>query len=580
MEISAQYIKLADTGRNPRDDAIRSILSVSLWHDLARHISAYKPDVIVLVARKMPRIREALDIEFCPGAIEITDWAIPFSHSILNKSRVAIVDDVINRGSTVENASKHVMACGASDVRFFALAKTSHADLLNDKLQCARNTPLNEEELRDFAYRVPEALSLVNKPFDLGFPVIPCTFAIPFREYSDIREWLIRIFGPEAVHNPTTPLGYKHQFQRLSIDLGMGKPGICKIRLYIDERIQECNMVPFWIPPVLPVEGLVARTTEAKAVDALLMEALDNAPVDSMLWPDEARVRAYLFIAGLELGQKALELMQDIFVLRGPELFNETDARLAFGPAIKHASCLTIGKDHVSIPELKLTDEYTSPFLEKCKDFDNGQFMDKMRDAVPANLGPLSIEILFDELFTRLSKFVGAANYKDYSLSWPFTKNQISRNPYLRLRIGPTFDDLVHLMSGMLDSDLRLSEDSIRSAVGDLLDRFIDEGVVVPTITSYEGKFYRIYRKGENGHRDKAIQRALLSLDHLGRPISRTRLAKILTILTYSSQVETCLVPAAEGRGNVSVFTKEIFAEEAEITRYLIETGHIKKCQS
>lgn len=562
-----------------REEALCHTLPVDLWQDLAAHVRAYNPDVVVLVARKMPRIREALGLDFGSGAFEITDLAIPFCHSALYRSRVAIVDDVINRGTTVENARQQVMACGARDVAFFALAKTERAHLPESDLYCARQIPLRDGELRDLASKVPDALRIVNKPFDLGFPVIPCSFAVPFRTCTDIHAWLLRTFGPDVVHNPTAPLGYDHQLRRFSVDLGIGKPGLRKIRLYLDETTSECNLVPFDVPSVLSSDKRGLRRPEALSLDALLREALAQAPSGATLWPDEASTRARLFVGSLELGIEALDALQEVLVAREPGLFSASDAGWAFGPVIARTRYANEG-DGVCEPGLTdVEDVSVSPFLSRCQEFEHGLFLENIRKRIPDGLGLVATEMLFDAFFLELSRLVGATNHDEYALSWPYTIEQVRENPYLRLRIGPTFDDLVALLSTMLPSSVETR--SLRSVMSDMLDRFIDEGVVVPTIASYDGKLYRVYRKGENDHRDKAVQRTLLALDHLGRPISRTRMAKILTILTYSSRVDTCLVPSAEARGNVSMLQPDLLSqEEAELTRYLRDTGYIKRARA
>lgn len=161
-----------------------------LWRDLAARVRSFSPDVVVLVARKMPRLREALGFEFRTNALEITDLAIPFCHSILHGARVAIVDDVINRGSTMRSASKQVIACGARSVAFFSLARTEQSDLGEQNVFCS-SVPMSKRDVLRWAMRVPEALRLVNKPFDLSFPVIPCDFAPGVTTGSEIFNFLV-----------------------------------------------------------------------------------------------------------------------------------------------------------------------------------------------------------------------------------------------------------------------------------------------------------------------------------------------------------------------------------------------------
>ena len=79
------------------------------FYQLAGLVRRSKPETVVLVARKMPRLCSALSLDFGEAHV-ISDMAIPLSESILRGRRVAIVDDFINAGSTIDRALRKRMS--------------------------------------------------------------------------------------------------------------------------------------------------------------------------------------------------------------------------------------------------------------------------------------------------------------------------------------------------------------------------------------------------------------------------------------------------------------------------------------
>jgi hypothetical protein len=62
-------------------------------------------DFVVLVAHKMPRLADALGLDFSGAsrALVVSDFALPWIASRLSGANVAIVDDSINMGGTIRN---------------------------------------------------------------------------------------------------------------------------------------------------------------------------------------------------------------------------------------------------------------------------------------------------------------------------------------------------------------------------------------------------------------------------------------------------------------------------------------------
>src|SRR5947209_13726773 len=78
------------------------------WRSLISRVRGFDPDVAVLIARKMPRLAECFGFSLGPRAIVVSDLAIPFVHGLLAGARVAVLDDVVNVGSTIHPAVRSI----------------------------------------------------------------------------------------------------------------------------------------------------------------------------------------------------------------------------------------------------------------------------------------------------------------------------------------------------------------------------------------------------------------------------------------------------------------------------------------
>ncbi len=168
--------------------------------------------------------------------------------------------------------------------------------------------------------------------------------------------------------------------------------------------------------------------------------------------------------------------------------------------------------------------------------------------------------LALDALLTDLAAAVGADDPREYSLSKPYTSAQIEKEPYLRLRLGYSYRELVEIFRHNFDDVFRILQGtSVELLVSSLMDTFIDRGAIVPTFPMYGTTCVRIYRKGEANPRwDKEIARlqfALASLKEADRKEllarGRTRIAKINAILALSGAIPSSLSAAGFERGTV-----------------------------
>jgi hypothetical protein len=227
------------------------------------------------------------------------------------------------------------------------------------------------------------------------------------------------------------------------------------------------------------------------------------------------------------------------------------------------------------IPNEKELPASRTPFLDFLKSSERGAgFLERVTKAVGSGAG----FTLFSVVFNELACVVGASDSSAYSLEWPYSKREILEEPYLRLRIGLTFEDIVSLYQAVLDSDHQTTDVQLRANVSALLDHAIDEGAVVPTLARYGEHFYRVFRKGETDPRDRAIDRVLYAWESSKRPMSLTRFTKINAILSFAEEIPQIFSPDLFTRGNVAVIEPGVLdLEPAEIARYLLKSGRLKK---
>ena len=105
---------------------------------------------------------------------------------------------------------------------------------------------------------------------------------------------------------------------------------------------------------------------------------------------------------------------------------------------------------------------------------------------------------VFSKFFIKLGELIGEDDKNKYQFDFTDYKpnrEQVLENSYLRLRVGPTFNELLELMKIYFTSkNINISDISLHTLLSRTLDRQIDQGFIVPVFDCY-GR--RIFRKGE-----------------------------------------------------------------------------------
>jgi hypothetical protein len=531
------------------------------WEDLAGRVTAWRPSVVLLIARKSPRLRQAFDLSLSPSARVLTDLAVAFSGRQLVGARVAIVDDVINVGSTVNNVASRLKVAGVAEIRVFAVAEVDRPNILGDlEVELVSESRLDQRALQIFAGRVPEALQELARPYDLDFPILPCQLQFPLDSFEDLYDALADRHGEERVWNLSTDRGSIQGVKRLTVDLPGADGAHRKLRVYFDERSRIANIVPMAIADELPT---VAPSSQWKAADVLWATLSPAVPAEDL----DALARLRLYIDSLAVGARFVLDHADLLVPVERSLFSPEEAELVLGPQARVAARRVSDTDvfcQETAPDLEPLSCRVSPFADHARETG---FVNAVTGAA-AGADPLSV---FLAVFDVLADMVGAADPDRYAWDWPYSAEEIRADPYRRLRVGPTLSDLCEIMRAA--GGWSGSMAATRHTVTRLLDIYIDAGAVVPTIAEYGGKPYRIYRKGEKDGRVDFAEKVEWAVLAYEKDISRTRVAKVITTLSFAKTADPLLEVQALPRGNVLCFSNELFDEAADVTAWMRDTG-------
>jgi hypothetical protein len=534
------------------------------WELLAEKVRRFDPTVVVLIARKPVRMFQALGIEPAPGALVISDLAIPFMADLLKGARVAVVDDVVNVGSTLRRVYRLIAEAGAGATSAFAISHVEREMPLADlDVVYSGAVGIDAHDLRQLGRRVPQALQSQSKPYDLTFPIMERELLAPFDRFENLLAAMRARYGEQYVYDLSTPAGAAAGMRRCAVDLSDDEE-LRKVNLYLDEAAGTCTMVPIAITPVLSPEAPALHPTPWAAA---IWEGLSDLPSGT---DPEPLCRLGLFIDALTVGESFAAEHGCVFRLHGEHPFSVRDAELALGPAV--GGVRPHGDDHLLPSFRSVRNEdlpVTSPFLEEARE---RGFIEAVERETRAR-DTLSV---FMTCFEELGRRIGANEPSEYSFDWPYSHGDVQNEPYLRLRIGPSLADLVAIVDAVTETgDLVLT----RRRVTRLLDRYIDTGGVVPTVATYGENVYRIYRQGESFSREDVSRRVRYAWQCYDKPLSLTRATKYLTILAFDqpqngeSQVEVETAP----RGSTLCFSDSVLDERTEVTEYLRNTKQLRQ---
>ena len=473
---------------------------VARWAQLCDDVRAFDADVVVLVARKMPRLFDALELDLGERAICVSDQALPFMQRELNGAKVAVVDDVWNVGTTMKNARRLVSTLGARMVRLFALGAKDAVEAGAEGVHLVSSSSLQDSDYRQLVESAPMFLRAVSKPYDGDFPTLACNIRVPYLDWADCCAWF-RSQPHLVVRRTSDDLLLAEGRVRATVSALHKYGWTIKIRLYFDFNCGACTVVPMALAPYLPLSNDYPEESLSGQVFDLLKSTLDANGSLSSHDKRDAFARANTFCDSLMYVTDATQALSGLLQFDTASRFSMADFSMQFGPSAAQGFA-RLAADMKS----RSTDTQLLTWLSKKRSvhYSSGN---KLTDNLTVAKQALEqrerfqpAEVVLDALVQGLATAVSAevASPDKYLVTGPYTEEEIAANPYLRLRIGFTYNELVAFFSPPLLSDQPDDQAVVAFDVGVLLDLFIDSGAIVPTIALAGDPCTRIYRKGES----------------------------------------------------------------------------------
>lgn len=572
-------------------DTGRASLLLPAWQSLIHELLLDQPDVVVLVARKMPRVAELLGIEFSKRTSVIADVALPFCGAILRGARVAVVDDIVNVGTTLQRAAESALNAGAISVKLYSLGHRNNSVISNDSRFdhfYSMKGAFSERQYRAHVRSIPSAISSLAKPFDLAFPIIPCAYPIGITSGEELARELENVFGQEWVQVIPSPY-HNSPVRRLTIwpDEDHRRKDR-KLRMYFDDANRICRLVP--IALCQPIAG-VGHKSQNPIWNALRKE-IDSVETPISIADRDALASIAVFENSLRWFDCSVapRILQSIMRPLSSTIIDIDEMALLFGPSVytlvrKYSDALPsrrqegVSQAHLDKDILESDPLHTSPFLlnfEVTRLLTLANF--KMKQECPEEGWEIfDVFTGVKSLLDSLAEMVGADDASHYSLQWPFSVKEVELTPYLRLRVGPTYGDLISLVKSLANMCGFSELASIERAVSLIIDMCVDQGSIVPTYAHYGNETYRIYRRGEQDQYWKIIFRAQLAWQNSQLPMSLTRFSKVMAILSHSNEFPDSFECGAETRGTVALLRPELSSDQPiEISHHLRDTGRLK----
>lgn len=497
------------------------------WKKLEDMINDYSPDFVILLARRMPRIYQLLNLNL-GSSIVVSDFAIAFIHNKLNGKKVAVVDESVNAGTTLNNVCDRLNACGVAKIKRFAIAK-KQGNMQND-ISFVRDNKgeyltWNDQEYRQSSLNTSLALFLQNLPFELEFPVFctTCSADYNFEKFGSKLKDLDPSFYVhylDALENVDTGL------YRYSVDIFPDKTENTKWRFYLDE----CGRKIIFVPMI----NCNPNNENTSFLPNVWKEADTLFGTKSPLckgcetFPGEARNRLQLYIASLEWAYRSWPTLANALSLDKIELRKE-DTSLLFGSDFANLIC----SEYKKLPEITVSSSSFFPLKTSiCESKRINAFCEVIEKYPEIKEKFESVSKKFEnssdgenycsyfiEFFKTLGEITGENNIDNYMIvdnGYNPNKSDVLKTPYLRLRVGPTFEDILLIMKKYWSKiSPELTPRDLHIKVSEILDQQIDQGFVVPVL-GMTGQ--RIFRKGEPRPFNRNIRLALLYMGILTYP--------------------------------------------------------------
>lgn len=417
-----------------RREFATQMLAQEQWRRLSSLIENFDPELVILVARKMPRAIELARVcgqRILPEGVQvISDFAIDSLKPALLETKVAIVDDAVNVGSTMADAWQRARkTLGAqADIRCFTIAmREGGAGAIKKemKMRYALDVPWNQSKYQCAATALANGFWCVNRPFEIEYPVYIVKTSAD--HVNRLPEMLVNLGENCIAHRLDREEAPFFGLHRFSLDIRPGRFINDKIRFYVDSLNNEIVAVP-------------------------------------MAGSSRGQSRKERFLASMRLGS---DIFSRLHIKEKIQL-SEPDTEMLFG-ASDAAELLAISLEDLT------PYQYETGWNPREGHFYQKEWPCFRHFCMPEFIW--SMNSCIEAFFNALAEYTKADTGQEYG----------------RLCRGPTFGELQLILGELYkpDSQTRsISHESLSVA----LDRYIDQGFIVPVLDS-ENR--RIFRKGE-----------------------------------------------------------------------------------
>ena len=471
---------------------IKHCLEIPKWLTLSEKIAAFKPDVIVLLAPKMPliyKVLKFLDPTLFNAPLVISDFAIDYlPDNYLKNKKIAIVADYINNTTSMLKVKENLKKFSNVSSQCFAISKVTannFKDNIKDDHEYAPKDASQEIVFADpqnislYTYRLNlnylyQSFICLTYPVEIEFPVLYVDTPKKF----DFDQFIIDIDDTDGlVANRQDGFeSFSAGINKISVDVFPGRGVNDKWRFYFDMAENRLFFVP------------MAHLDKNETIP------------NEHNFSGRALSRYQMYCKSLVWGKKCFDHIRHLGNLPPISLDHE-EVSLLFGRDLAKEIIFKFEQSPTNQDNLApLTHlEHLTPLSSQEETL---YFYDAFKQKNIEISGELFVEYFinfFQELRMQLSEddhLNYAFDDENYGLDKDsLDKGDVCQNRDIKSCLGPTFKELLLLMKPYLErKKMNVTEEKLHTVMSKILDQQIDQGFVVPTFDTY-GR--RIFTTGE-----------------------------------------------------------------------------------
>ena len=460
-------------------------------------ISSKEYDVYILLARKAACFIDTLmELELVEmnGKI-VSDRVLEFDTSWLTNKKVAIIDDTIISGTSIYKLIKKLEDINIQkiDVYAFCINEYWYVEemLLRDDGTSYLNQPylkLDHTSSLRFCRNIVEALSITPRPYNIDFSIyeniklssskIDKLFEASYWKITDTtstKQKENNVFCYTI--NPT-----KSFIKRYNEKLGweISEIACLKLRLYAEKNIDPQNKITY-LSKIVPfiIFNPISVNNANRIIESICeQEEISIDDLTPQLKTDSAKLNFIQFYYADKLFQTWLECATETIVITSKFVKNKRSLYFLFPPKV------------LDIIDQMHTKEKTSKSNLKNLFSDNEYIpLDNTKEELNPienlfNLTNLFLKLYYEKELParRIVKKINKEAFED-----PTYKEEVER-----LENGISVNELKSVISKSVNNFSDTNQ-----ILSLFLDKYIDNGIIVPITVSKDGYIYRGYRHGE-----------------------------------------------------------------------------------